>query len=214
MFRNRITISAFASLAVAVPSALADDLTPPAWRGDPGTTFQHWGFNSPGGGPPDSGVNNPYGNPQMIVGPGVMWDPIDPSGQRMGSLVLSFNDTVVFEIPNHGHQAGPKELWLQYTYTSPNGLAPQAAVFEPSMGGSFTLVSSTPTHLGGGLFHRLDVYSYPSCPSSEFVTLSSGLAGATVWIDQVVIDTRCIPAPGALGLLAAAGALAIRRRRR
>ncbi len=51
--------------ALIAPLAMADDLNPPAWRGAPGSTFQHWNFdNGPYSQPiaPDM-VDNPYGSP-------------------------------------------------------------------------------------------------------------------------------------------------------
>lgn len=206
-------VTALTVLALSAPAVLADDLFPPPWRGNPGTTFQHWGFDQPGGGPPDHGVNNPFGTPLFTPGNGAGWDPVDPSGQRTGTYVISQNQTLNFEIPNDGHPGGQKELWLQYVYTTIDGIAPTSAVVDYSNGVNFTLVSSTPTDLGGGLYHQLDIYSYADCPPGELVTLSPGTVMSPAWIDQVVIDTRCVPGPATFGLMGAAGLLAARRRR-
>ena len=43
----------------------ADDLLPPSWRGDPGTTFQQWRFDSSECIEPEAAVN-PYGNPSAV----------------------------------------------------------------------------------------------------------------------------------------------------
>ncbi|MCC7389601.1 MAG: hypothetical protein IT431_12625 [Phycisphaerales bacterium] len=209
----RNTLVPLASLALAVPAVLADDLTPPSWRGDAGTTFQHWGFDQPGGGPPDAGFNNPYGMPLFAPSNGATWDPIDPSGQRTGTYMITFDQTLNFEIPNHGQHGAQKELWLQYVYTTIDGIGPTSSVMDYSNGSNFTLISSSPTDLGGGLYHQLDIYSYADCPPGELVTLSPGTLMSPAWIDQVVIDTRCIPAPATLGLIGAAGLIGARRRR-
>jgi hypothetical protein len=209
----RNTLVPLVALALAVPAVLADDLTPPSWRGDAGTTFQHWGFDQPGGGPPDAGLNNPYGLPLFTPSNGATWDPIDPSGQRTGTYMITFDQTLNFEIPNHGQHGAQKELWLQYVYTTIDGIGPTSAVIDYSTGSNFTLISSSPTDLGGGLYHQLDIYSYADCPPGELVTLSPGSLMSPAWIDQVVIDTRCVPAPATVGLIGAAGLIGARRRR-
>jgi len=50
---------------LAVGSALpasADDLIPPCWRGRPGTTFQHWRFDTNTNPASPELVNNPNGS--------------------------------------------------------------------------------------------------------------------------------------------------------
>src|ERR1700674_1777026 len=70
------SVALSASLGLA-GSALADDLTPPPWRGNPGTTVQHWDFSSgPTGFAPDAlPLNNIYGTPVMIPVGGATWLP-------------------------------------------------------------------------------------------------------------------------------------------
>lgn len=209
------TIATLAALAFGSAGALADDLSPPTWRGDAGTTFQHWGFDVAGGGLPDNGLNNPYGAPIFTPNGGASWDPTDPSGQRMGTYVINQNQTLDFEIPNHGLAGGQKEVWLQYVYTTIDGFGPMSSVLDPAAGINFTLVNSVSTDLGGGLYHQLDVFTYNDCPGSEIVTLAPGTFNSPAWIDQVVVDTRCVmvPAPATAGLVGAGGLLAVRRRR-
>ncbi|MCA9299640.1 MAG: hypothetical protein KDA28_11270 [Phycisphaerales bacterium] len=210
------SLLALVTLSMSSCLALGDDLSPPPWRGSAGTTFQHWGFDQPGSvGPPDNGLHNPYGTPLFKPDPGATWDPVDPSGQRFGTYVIQQNQMLNFEIPNDGQPNGQKELWLQYVFTTIDGFVPQSSVLDTSSGTPFTLLSSTATDLGGGLYHVLDVFTLGSCPPSELVRLAPGTINSPAWIDQVVVDTRCvtIPAPGALGLLGIGGLMTTRPRR-
>ncbi|MBK7404346.1 MAG: hypothetical protein IPJ41_06835 [Phycisphaerales bacterium] len=206
---------ALATFLAMIPAHLAraDDLSPPPWRGTPDSTFQHWGFNSPGGGPPDSGLNNPFGTPLFTPNPNAQWDPVDASGQRTGVYLINFNWDLSFEIPNHGGPGMQKELWLQFTYSTSDGIGPASSVLDP-FGSAFTLQSITATSLGGGLYHELHIYTFHDCPQSELVSLRPGSFASPSWVDQVVIDTRCIvPTPGPLAALGV-GALMLSRRRR
>lgn len=214
MSHTRHAVIALTAVSLAVPAVLADDLFPPPWRGTHGTTFQHWGFDLPGGGSPDNGLNNPFGTPLFSPSPGANWDPIDPSGQRTGTYMITLSDTLDFEVPNHDHPGGQKELWLQFVYTTIDGIGPTSSVLDPAGGAAFTLTNSSSTDLGGGLYHQLDIYSYADCPPGELVTLSPGTPNSPAWIDQVVIDTRCvIPSPASISILSLAGLAALRRRR-
>lgn len=74
---NTKHISVLGAAAFAILSAsvtFGDDLNSPPWRGDPGSTVQHWGFDSQpsnyGNIGPESS-SNPYGSPSIdaTVGP-------------------------------------------------------------------------------------------------------------------------------------------------
>ena len=63
-FPPQVLIAGIALVAsVAATTALADDLNPPPFRGQPGSTFQAWDYNTPALGAPDAAcpANNPFG---------------------------------------------------------------------------------------------------------------------------------------------------------
>jgi hypothetical protein len=206
-------MSTLAVLALSAP-VFADDLTPPTWRFNPGTTVQHWDFSAgPAGGPPDAlPLNNPYGTPQLTPLPPAIWHPTMMGRNDVWDLMSTgVAAGLDFFIPNTGNSAHQKELWLQVTYWVPVPPVP-IGIQVASGSGPFTQVSSTITPLPGGWFHELSIWSIPVCPASEFVHIYP--TSAALYIDQVVIDTQCfIPAPGAGASLALAGMFAIRRRR-
>ncbi len=210
--KRRIVHALGCTFILIAGHALAHDLTPPPWRGESGSTFQHWQFNAPGGGLPDSGVHNPYGPPSFNPNPNATWDATDPSGQLNGVYFILFDWDLSFSIPNHGAAGRQKELWLQFTYITSDGIGPASSVFPAT--GSATLQSISAIDLGGGVYHELHIYSLSECPQWETVSLRPGSVGSPSWVDQVVIDTRCvIPTPGTLLPLMLAGLASARRRR-
>jgi len=210
---TRLTsILALAAAAGLTGSAMADDLTPPSWRFNPGTTVQHWDFSSgPTGFAPDAlPLNNSYGSPLMNTGTST-WLPAFSGRNDVWDIT---SGVLNFDIPNTGNTANQKNLWLQITFF---GLAPVIGpgIVVSSGSGLFTQIGAPiNTTLANGWNHQLTQWSLPTCPQMEHVTLSPGFTGAPMVIDQVVIDTQCIiPAPGAASVLALAGIAAIRRRR-
>lgn len=209
------------SLSVVVASvvgccaswALADDLNPPPWRGQPDSTFQHWGFlpNSPSG-LPDSGMNNPNGDPIMTPSDGgTFYNPV--VGTRTGVWGIT-DGSLRFHIPNDDDpDAIAKYIWIQVTW---QGQALPGLNGFSSNENPMTLVNDPMTStLPDGWNHTTWLFSLKECPDFEVVFLTNAIpTGTTLLIDQVVIDTICIvPAPG-VGALAFAGIVLAGRRRR
>ena len=212
---HRLPVSSVAVGAILGLSgaAFADDLTPPPWRFNPGTTVQHWDFSSgPTGFTPDAlPLNNSFGTPVMTPTSGAVWLPAVNGRNDVWAIA---GGGLSFDIPNTGNQAHMKNLWLQVTYFGPAPGGPGYSVAGPS--GVFTQVGAPiTTALPGGWVHELTQWSVPVCPPFERVSIFPGLAGAQTFVDQVVIDTQCIiPSPGSASLLALGGVCALRRRRR
>jgi hypothetical protein len=210
-------VMAAAVLAAAAVPALADDLTPPPWRFNPGTTFQHWDFSGgPAGGPADAGLFNPYGVPMLTPALGAIWLPALGARNDVWQLGGATGQTGLrFDVPNTGVQTNQKELWLQITYLSPvPGGPPGWTVFGSS--GLFTLLGAPiSTTTSDGWTHELTRWGVASCPSFEQVAVFPSIPGTTLFVDQVVIDTRCapIPAPASAVLLCASPLVVARRRR-
>jgi hypothetical protein len=186
-------------VAVMVFPALADDLRPPPWRGLPRTTFQQWEFMDPNPNPMPDLMMNPYGMPQTgIIGHAWMqdWD------GRMG--VWAFSGDLVTHIPNvPDHPDYTKELWIQLTW-EPQGLRGPQVLVDGLPG---QLTGSVPVGPAGWLHSTWVVY-LPYNPPMENV-----LIGGDIMVDELVIDTRCVPEPTTLGLLAIGGLCALLRRK-
>lgn len=215
----------FALLAVGwcVSFALADDLNPPPWvRGGPRTTSQEWTFDSPTDifGHPINAPGGPYGNPygqSTVLNPGAfVWLPDDSTFNpgnpfpRHGIVSIPGGSTLKFRIPNQEDLAFQKLVWVQLTWWAAPGtnvvVSPLAT--QPNSG---TIIGTTP--LGAGWNHTTASYVLAQQPAFEEFWIQN-FGPASIYVDQLVIDTKCVPEPASLATLALGGiGLALRRRR-
>ena len=207
-----------AATALIAPAALADDLADPPWeRYTEGTTYQHWTFDSydpdtddPRAIPPDE-CYNPYAPPDPIIDVpyGGQYDFWQESYEGHTG-VWAFADYGWFEIglPNSGDDSPGtwKDVYLQITW-HPSGDKPAPEMWVPD--GEVTEDSQIVGE-DGWIWTRWYVHLEPN-PDFERIDVWSEYLEA-FYVDQVVVDTICIPEPGPLGLLAL-GALALLRRR-
>ena len=206
-------IPALVVLALTATSATADDLVPPPWeRGAEGTTFQVWEFNTPDNPVPPDAVGNPFGDPfAIIIGSGLDTAAFDPlwlaeDGQHAG--VWRTEGYVGLWLPNDPIPRQWKHIWLQITYNAGNDYnpliqtEPQYLVME--------LINSQDA--GGGYKH--DTYSIiiEENPAAEAVTILPPFCA--IYVDEIVVDTICIPEPAAMALISLGGMFLLRRRRR
>jgi hypothetical protein len=189
---------------IATNTALGDDLFPPPWRGQPGTTWGEWEFLTPDPMPlPDMGFN-PYGTPTTHVYPGVgqVWWPT--LNGRQGVWPLS--GEIWMDIPNRPEPLPFKDIYIQLTWEpQAPGNTPFVMTMLPQQVNA-TLVQTTPL---GGLWNQ-SIYTIQLTPNPalEQILITGGID-----VDEVVVDTRCFPEPTALGLLGA-GTLVFALRRR
>ncbi len=175
--------------ASAASSARAEDVFPPPWRGEPGTTFQHWSFPSDQGGPPDVSVDNPHGTPQLTVSaPNGAW--LSASGGRSGvwSLAGSYTDTLRFTVPlEDPPPAGARvEVHVQFAFRSING-ANLWVGYELSP----TAWGTTPLGDGWTLVHF--VLEAPACPTQTLIEVGTDAEPSeSVEVDDMLIDTLCV----------------------
>lgn len=208
------------SLLVAGP-AQADDLVPPAWRGKPGTAFAQWEFDTPANPiAPDlwsdpSPIKDPFAEP--FPGELQMW--LDTWGGRQGVWPMS-GEIFIF-MPNTDIANEYKDIYVQLTWAqqAPNefpsalvGLTRQGSM--PGAGLAMQETSRTPIGptgepFGDGQWYHsiFQLRIYPN-PTEEWIYLSGA-----VMVDEVVVDTICVPEPMTLGLLGL-GSLALLRGRR
>lgn len=214
------------ALAILLPvTAYADDFNPPSWRGNPGTTIVQYEFFddlTEGGtipqGPyfPDYDfVFNPYGDPsiEIIPGPGAGWLPSVPGSQGEGWWNLSGD--LWLDIPNRPETSPFKQIWIQLTWQEQApGNRPFVQV-KPE-GGEYTQETTIPlveTKIYDGGVTGLDIYHtvfhldiIPN-PMSEIIHIFGG-----VNVDELVVDTWCVPEPMSMSLLGLGGLLLRRRK--
>ena len=187
-------------------------LTQPDWRGEVGTTYQQWQFDTGEYGPmlPDSGYDNIYGDPLLLVAADNTWS--DVISRQEGAWTLESEINIL--IPNNpdSGQDSYKEIWLQVVW--------QAAALDPFVWDRPMVAVETDPFYQNLEMTRTDsegtngwtetlfkITIWPN-PAQEFITLKGDIR-----VDQIAIDTYCIPEPATIALLAGGAALVLRRKR-
>ncbi len=210
-------------VCVFASTVLADDFLPPSWRGLPGTVTAEWDSWSGFTGPmyPDSYSSNP----EMTVYP-----PADAYVYTGATLLDEFHDrTNVIKLTND-YQL---ELWVANFYQQPpnpyKDIQVQITYYygdNPAQFSWFMVngidVRSTGTLTSYGLENSwgVDIWNIrlePN-PASELFYIGfydrngSGQPLYPAYVDQIVIDTYCVPEPATICLLGL-GTLSLIRRK-
>ena|GEM_PF-2006076 len=170
---------------------------------------------------------------------GPVYDPYDPLkyyGDRQGGWKIngpaSAQEWFRIVIPNEKNLSLRKEMWFEMTFkvtdlthlgsivdnvqmaVYADGIEDSAHQFDYGPGPDTQEVLGV-NPLDGGFWARFSTYfQYDLQPDSELVIFGGNLeASQYVILDQIDVDTRCIPEPTTMGLLGM-GVLALIRRRK
>jgi hypothetical protein len=236
-----IQVSAITFMVIlsAAVNAGARAFSAPDWNGDDGTTFQQWSFSKQQwsflkrhSGPqlPDTGWVNEFGTPQLSVYDSQWSNKVD--GHRGVWKFNSRRSEMFIDIPNNPESRPLKEIWVELTWEAAgtrNCIPWEAACtrnYIPwEVAGTRNCIPDQPIigvwadHFEKELMEEKQIDNkwtaslykitiWPN-PSAEQITISGDIR-----LDQVVVDTRCIPEPATLGLLIGGALMAIRRRRK
>jgi len=190
-------IAFMAILSVAV-SAGARVFPAPSWSGQDGTTFQQWSFSEGSANPsPDvfPAPINPFGTPQLSVY-GSEWS--DNRDGHQGVWTFSdFGSVVLVDIPNNPVSKPVKEIWVELIWeaASLSSFIPDQPIigvwaddFEKQLMGE--------QQIGGNWRASLYKITIWPNPSAEQITINGD-----IHLDQIVVDTICIPEPATMLLL-------------
>jgi hypothetical protein len=194
-------------VSAAAVSLQAHDALPPCWRGQPGSTFQEWQFDSNQNPASPGAAQNGCGPVSASINVdqnGSGWDSDFGGGfgLQTGLWDLGPNGSIVLTVANCSTvtPGATKYISVQVTdLTDPGlGFAP-ATVTVPGatlMSAASALIETLPPP--GTATWRLNqtLWLLPSCPAGETITITAPAAGGLV--DQVVVDTICLDPAGVI----------------
>jgi hypothetical protein len=189
----------------------------------------------------DPGYTNASGSPtltfqgaQWVGDMGMVYDPgtFEELGNRSGGWQISgpVTDSSLFfiEVPNVANRAMQKEVWFELTFRVSDmqlaGSIIDRVSFDCYADGiqdsahKFSYSNQTGGVIGVDMFSQIWLrfegkFSFFPQPGSELLVLKGSLdAGQNVVLDQVDVDTHCIPEPTTMSLLLV-GAFGLLRRR-
>jgi hypothetical protein len=225
----RLALTVLVVLCCVTSVALSDDLAPPTWRGQAGSTLQQWEFSTDSATPAPEVVTNPYGTPSAAINipegdpfATGWWDGADFAevyGSKRGWWDIG-KQSLVLSIPNRPvtDPQSFKDIRIQITFWKDISQAPSVLISPTAVlvgTPTTTLVEAGP--MGGGWYSVVSNWHLTPNPLDETITVFGDQAWGSM-IDEIVVDTVCpvVPEPGTLmtlatGILGLAG-LALRRR--
>ena len=213
-------------LCLFAAQAQAHDFLPPDWWGpgswgDPAQNYAGWGFGDPilpGDplDPPDFG--------KYIPGTKALWNPgtfdppewlpeyepwqFPPYVDReqtswpgdVGLGVVPLSGEIVIDMPNDPIPRPEKKVYIQLTWAPQTGALNPNPVIElldpPSETSNVTQVDVDGTFPGSGW--NFSIFEFSIFPNPPFETIR---ISGDIMVDQVVVDTWCVPEPGTFVLL-------------
>jgi hypothetical protein len=196
------------ALLLMATSAGADDFAPPLWRGFPNTTWGQWEFGTDDQTPPADDGFFAFGDPSMTVTPGTNMGWLDDYEGRQGVWQLSGWFDVTLQ--NDPVERPFKDIWLQLTWFPQNETAaPVIEILDPEVSEPFVTTPTDDEELSDGWHHTVFHFQIFPNPAEETLRVQGAIN-----VDEVVIDTRCVPEPATLVLVVTGsiGVILLRRR--
>jgi len=217
-----------AVLVLAAGIGWADDYWVPDWRGEAGTTWAVWDnwIAYPDLMPPDASSAHPGGlapshataDPDSAF---LMESWTDSLGEnRWNVLHIIGDDELSFHLDNYDQDRPEKLVRIQITYDSDHAhpsafnlaVGYQSAILEPHIPANLLAVTEPPGWVTAA--HEFTIAPNPMWEEIYLKFDWDQAPGSSAYVDQVVIDTWCVPEPVTAFLLAAgAPCLLIGRRR-
>lgn len=215
----------FVALTVVLCAASAFaalDIDPAPWRGLDGSTYQSWDFltNAKDDITPDDD-QNPYGTATLTISGSYFESTgyyiVGPSSYAEHDGVWGFKSTMIIDIPNNPVENPYKEVWLQITFAGVTsaGTAATPNIFMLPEGNEAAAVEMRPDlvnliDLGDGYYHATYHGILIPNPESEIAVIMP--AECTLYVDDLIVETICVPEPATVALLCAGLAMLTRKK--
>ncbi len=186
----------------------ADDIMPPDWRGEENTTWQAWEFFDDENPAWPDFENNPYGDPyaEIDLGASTSWyqNYLGEDG------VWMVQENLELYIPNYQNPNPYKDIYLQMTY-HPGDLGYEPLIRIDYGQGLYEYAYPTHTAPMGEFTYSVWEARIEPNPVEEWITIKP--AFCSFHVDEVVVDTACVPEPATVVLLGLGGVLLLGRKK-
>ncbi|MHC4501462.1 MAG: PEP-CTERM sorting domain-containing protein [Planctomycetota bacterium] len=205
--RRLLILSAVVAVIVLVSTARADDFNAPDWRYDPYTTHQRWEFSTETTAY-DAWSYAPGDYTPALTAPTLTVTEATWMAEDLGEYgVWRFEGVTQVDLDNFDEENDYKEIWMQLTYEASDvPLVYVDVVGQPRVYGTQIFSEAS-----GNYTHAIWQIILEPNPTSEVLFVEP--RDCTLYMDEIVIDTICIPEPATICLLGL-GALALLRKRR
>jgi len=212
--RRVVVICAVVGVLLASNAVWADDYNPPTFRtvppGTAPTTYQLWEFPTNANPAAPDDYKNDAGNPSVSITGGFLEGTEHYVTYYGHSGVWGLETEMIASVPNFDELNPYKEIWLQLTYWS-SGIPNLWAVPEGVIDDRIVMTLEDNIAIGGDWYQA--TWSATLSPNPNVEELWIRPLDCTIYVDELVIDTICIPEPATICLFGL-GALALLRKRR
>jgi len=194
MKNNKYRI-AIVILLLCSNSIFAHDLASPSWRGEDGTTFQHFRFDCNDNPASPELINNVLGiaDANVVLGPvaeGWLED-LPGFGTQTGIWGLGSAGTITINVTTGFENTGPQEVWVQLTYLDdPWWETPQLQITDANLINVEPLIEVENVGMSSVWYLRQSKWLVDQGKGNIEIVITSDIAGG--YIDQVVVDTRTV----------------------
>ena len=214
-----ITLIVIAIASSASAMITDNDLNPAPFRGEDGTTLQAWTFDtSENPALPIDGSINVNGQASVaLVGDfstNTVWKDEDLGHQGVWVVDQKDDSDMVIDVPNFINDNPVKDIWVQLVYDSSDDMPPNVYVLPE---GDDTAPDNLKQVDGIDVINLDSGYNIATLhleisPNPDYELLVIRPRFCQVYIDEIIVETQCIPEPMTMALLALGG-LMIRKRR-